>query len=407
MSFLSRLFGFGKQEPQPSNRAITWEQAYRSGLVDSPTRSGVHVNEQTALGVSAVWCAVNVISQSIGSLPLPLYRRTGTAQTVATDHPLASILDIAPNYECTARVFWETFVSHCLLWGNGFAEIERDQAGQPLALWVIHPKNVTVDRDSSGRLVYRVRVNGLEADLSPEDVMHVPGLSPDTVYGHQLLSIARDNIGFSIQADRYGQHYFANAGNVGTYLTYPGQLSDPARENIRRSFQSTAGGVENTGRVYLLEEGMTANRQTLSNEAGQYTETRQFQITEVSRLFNVTPVKLHELGRATWGNLASLNADFWGVTCRPWAGKIEAEISRKLLSIEDRRTHFAEFDADTLLRGDVTTRYAAYATGIQAGFLTPELVCQWENIPAPPKPEPVPTPAPESNGNTQPINPVQ
>lgn len=398
MSFWNRLFGKQEQPAQPAKRAITWDMAYRSGLIDSPTRSGVHVNEQTALGVSAVWCAVNVISQSIGSLPLPLYRKTGTAQAVATDHPLAAVLDIAPNYECTARVFWETFMSHCLLWGNGFAEIERDNAGNPLGLWIIHPKNIQADRDASGRLVYKVRVNGLDADLAAEDVLHVPGLSPDTVYGHQLLSIARDNIGFTIQADRYGQHYFANAGNVGTYLTYPGQLSDPARENIRRSFQSSAGGVENTGKVYLLEEGMTANRQTLSNEAGQYNETRQFQITEVSRLFNVTPVKLHELGRATWGNLGTLNTDFWGSTCRPWATKIEAEISRKLLAPEERGTYFAEFDADTLLRGDLTTRYAAYAQGIQAGFLTPELVATWENIPLPPKPAPA---TPENDGNTQ------
>ena len=400
---------------KPEGRAITWDQAYRNGLVDHPTRSGVHVNEQTALGVSAVWCAVNVISQSIGSLPLTLYRREGTAQAVAIDHPLAAILDVQPNYECTARVFWESYVSHALLWGNAYAEIERAQDGSPLALWLIHPQNVQVDRDTSGRLVYTVRVNGLDAQLAPEDVLHLPGLSPDTVAGWNLLRVARDSIGFTIAADRYGQSYFNNMGNVGVYLTHPGQLSDVARENIRRSFQAQAGGVDNTGKAYLLEEGLTARRETLSNEAAQYNETREYQIAEVSRLFNISPVKLHSLGRATWGNLSTLNTDYWGTTCRPWATKIEAEIARKLLKLEERGSYYAEFDADTLLRGDVTTRYAAYAQGIQAGFLTPELVAEWENLPAPPKPEPVVAPVPTqtdptqevSNGDTQSTDPVQ
>jgi HK97 family phage portal protein len=384
MDFLNWLWPRAVQQA-PERRALN--VGTLQGLVETPSRSGVAVNEQTALGVSSVWCAVNVISQSIGSLPFSLYRK-GTTNELAEDHPVYQLLDVEPNRECTARVFWETFVSHALLWGNAFAECERDQAGNPLALWIIHPKNVQPDRDQTGNLVYRVRVNGIEATLYPEDVLHVPGLSPDSVAGWQLLRVARDSIGFSIATERFGQSYFSNMGNVGVYLTHPGTLSDVARDNIRRSFQSQAGGVDNTGKCHLLEEGLTARRETLSNEAGQYDETRRFQITEVSRLFNISPTKLHELGRATWGNLSTLNTDFWSTTCRPWACKIEAEVTRKLLRPEERSQVYVEFDADTLLRGDVTTRYAAYSVGITAGFLTPELVSEWEGLPPPPE-EPV------------------
>jgi phage portal protein BeeE len=140
---------------------------------------------------------------------------------------------------------------------------------------------------------------------------------------------------------------------------------------------------------------MTAKRETLSNEAGQYDETRKFQITEVSRLFCIDPTKLFEMGRATWGNLGELNSDYWDTTCRRWATKIEAEIRRKLLFPNERKKYAAEFDTDLLLRGDRTTRYANYKVGIEAGFLDVETVCGWESIPVPePKPEPKPEPQP-------------
>lgn len=388
MGIWNRLFG------GTSRRAVTYTQAASAGLLEPAGRSGVAVTEETALGVSAVWCAVQVISQSIGSLPLVLYRRKGEVHQPADEHDLFDILDTTPNPECTARTFWESYVANALLWGNAYAEVVRRGDGTVESLWLIHPRNVSLERDNAGRLSYRVRVGTIDAALSPEDVLHVPGLSPDTVAGWNLLKVARDNISFSIAADRYGQSYFQHAGNVGTYLMHPGQLSDQARENLRRSFQRDYAGVENTGKAFVLEEGLQVQRQTLSNDAAQYTETREYQVAEVSRLFNISPVKLHSLGRATWGNLSALNTDFWGNTCRPWASKIEAEVSRKLLLPRERRRYFAEFDADVLVRGDITTRYAAYKTGIEAGFLTPELVAAWENLPKPPEPEPVPVAQP-------------
>ena len=49
------------------SQPTTW---LRDALGGSPTASGVHVNENTALNVSAVWACVRVISETIGSLPL-------------------------------------------------------------------------------------------------------------------------------------------------------------------------------------------------------------------------------------------------------------------------------------------------------------------------------------------------
>lgn len=371
------LFDYFKAKPKPeAKRAITYQQGLEAGLI-SGTFIAHGVDEKAALGISAVWCATKVISESIGKLPFTLYRRKGDGSfKPAKSHPLYDILAVEPNPYVTPAVFWETFVANCLIWGNGFAEITRDGSGRAAELYILHPSAVSIDL-TSGVPVYRV--NGGPV-LQASDILHVPGLSPDSYEGWNLIQTARANLEFSIQADTFGRAYFRNSGNISTFLEHPSSLSDLARQNILKGFQGSSG-VENTGKTYLLEEGLKVTRQPLSNEAAQYDETRRYQISEVARLFNISPVKLHELGRATWGNLSSLNTDFWGTSCSPWAVKIEQEVMRKLLLPGERGRYNAEFDADTLLRGDITTRYAAYAVGLTAGFLDPEEVREWEGLP--------------------------
>lgn len=370
-----------------SKRAVTYSQGLDTGLVTLPTFSGVSVNEQTALGVSAVWCAVKVISEQIGSLPLILYRAADQGAERAETHPLYRLFHDEPNPQMTRPVFWETFVSHCLLWGNGLAEIQRDGSGRPVALWLLHPQNVQpVANQDTGRLVYRV---GGTVDLDPADVLHVPGLSPDGTYGYSLLKLARNSLGFSIAAEQWGQSYFGNNARPAGTINHPGKLSSEARENMRRSWQALYGGPQNAGKVALMEEGAQFSPFSISNEAGQYDETRKFQVSEVARLFNISTARLHGMaGTSQYGTLDTLYTDFYMTTLRPWIEKIETEIERKCFGEDEKAEYEVEFLVDAILRGDTAGRYNAYAIALQNGWLTINEVRAKENLsPLPDAPE--------------------
>lgn len=376
MGFFQRLFGIKQQK-----RSITWDQAARIGLVDTPTLAGVTVNDTTALGISALWCGIRVISQDIGSLEPILYREgpSGT-RDIAADHPVYKLLAEEPNPEMTRPVFFETLQAHALL-GNAFAEIERNGAGEPVALWPIHPGNVQVGRDDAGRLSYKVTVQAGEVYLSPDDVLHVPGLSPDGSVGYKLLNIARETLGFAIGTTRFGASFMGNAARPSGMLQTQGQLNETARENLRRSWGQLHSGTDNTGKVAILEEGMTFTPFQLTNEQSQYTQILSFLIYEVARFLNCPPSKLHDLQKATWGNLETLNQDYLTTTLRPWLVKWEKEIERKLLNPDEREELYVEFDTTNLLRADIGTRYSAYATALSNKFLTVDEVRARENLP--------------------------
>jgi phage portal protein BeeE len=121
-----------------------------------PAWSGVSVTQETALACSAFWCAATTIAADVASLPLPLYRRlpNGGKERFET-HALYRLIHDRPNPQMTSMQFRETLMLHTLISGNGYAEVERDGAGRPAALWPVPPERMTPIQDGDC-LRYRI-----------------------------------------------------------------------------------------------------------------------------------------------------------------------------------------------------------------------------------------------------------
>jgi HK97 family phage portal protein len=105
------------------------------------------------------------------------------------------------------------------------------------------------------------------------------------------------------------------------------------------------------------------------------------------------PHMVQELGRATWGNLASEMVSFEKFTIQPWLRRIEGAIERDIIGDDDDL--YAEFLVEGLLRSDITTRYQAYEIAVRNGWMRPEEVRQKENLgPMPEGEEPEAPPSP-------------
>jgi HK97 family phage portal protein len=346
---------------------------------DPPVTSGVAVNEQTALNYSAVWAAVQRISGDVGSLPLVLYKRVGDGKEPLRDHPTYRLLHDQPNPDMTAVVFRETLQAHLLTWGNAYAEIEWRGDGRPNALWPIEPNRVTPERTAGGGLRYKVQgYNKADVYFAPEDMLHIPGLGFDGTCGYSVIQKARESIGLGIAMEKFGGAFFGNGTTFGGILTHSARLSDAARKNIRESFNSKHQGVHRAHNFALLEEGMTYTPLGVPPDDAQFLETRRFQVTEIARWFQIPPHMLADLERATFSNIEQQQIDYYTGTLRRWLVRWEQEINRKL--VLQQGTQFVEHVIDGLLRGDIESRYAAYAVGRQWGWLSADDVRSKENL---------------------------
>lgn len=387
MNLFTRLFG-----AKPQKREITYQQGIDAGLVPLPTRSGVSVDERTALGLPPLWAGIRIISADVGSLEPILYKEGPNGQReAAVNHPVYRLLTEEPNGEHTRPVLFETLQAHALLHGAAFAEIVRDGAGRPTALWPIHPRNIRFGRSADGELVYQVTITvndgtpgevGSQVILNKDDILHVPGLSADgTGVAYSLLRLARETIGYGVGVQRYGASFFQNAARPGGVLEAQGQLNDTARENLRRSWQQLHAGTDNVGKVAILEEGLKFTPFQFSNEQNQYKDVLDWYGYQVAQLLCIPPTKIGVLGRATWSNIDALSQDYLTTTLRPWLEKWEAEFERKLLTPAERRTHYIEYDTSSILRADIASRSAFYSSAISTGWMTTNEVRAKENLP--------------------------
>jgi len=346
-------------------------------------KSGVVVNEQSALRVTAYLAAVKIISETVASLPLIVYRRLQPrGKERAPDHPLYTVLHDQVNSEMTAYQFRETLQGHILNWGNGYAEIERDGAGRVIGLWPLLPDRTWPERDPvTQRIRYRTTLPDGEQVLLPfERVLHIPGFGFDGLVGYNPVKLAREAIGMALATEQFGAEFFGQGATPSGVVEYPRALSEEAYNRYVKDIREAYEGLSRAHRLMILEEGMKYTQVTIPPEEAQFLETRKFQVSEIARIFRVPPHMLGDLERATFSNIEHQSIEFVVHTIRPWLVRWEQAIRMKLLTPAERREFFAEFLVDGLLRGDIESRYNAYAVGRQNGWLSANDIREMENM---------------------------
>lgn len=347
------------------------------------TDSGVRVNEWNAMQSTAVYACVRILAETIASLPLPVYKRLPNGgKARAPDHPIYPVLHDMANDEMTSFTLRETLMSHVLLWGNAYAEIEWGNNGMPKALWPLLP-NQTIPRRNlqTKKLEYWSTLpDGTQVILPKELVFHLPGLGFDGIVGYSPIHMAKQAIGLAVATEKFGATFFGNGTNIGGIVEHPGQLKETGAKNLRDSINETYGGLGKSHRIMLLEEGMKFQKIGIPPEDAQFLETRKFQLNEIARIYRVPPHMLADLEKATFSNIEQQSIDFVVHSIRPWLVRWEQTIKQKLFFTQQNDTYFAEFIVDALLRGDIKSRYEAYAVARQNGWLSANDIREMENM---------------------------
>jgi HK97 family phage portal protein len=362
-----KLFGYRA----PTQRARTYMDpaltAYFGGAVSS---AGVSVDEISALNFSPVWQAVRIVSETVATLPIHVYRRDTDGRRRADDLLVADLLRWEPNPEMTSTQFREAWVAHALTWGNGFAEIERDSLGRAMRIWLLLPNAVTVTRDPAGNVIYLIRhESGQQVALPQSDVLHLAGPGFDGLIGYSVISKARESIGLGLACEQFGSSMFGSGARPSGILEHPGRLSDDARARLRGDFERLHAGIDNAHRVAVLEEGLKWTQTSIPPDDAQFLQTRAYQIEEIARWFNIPVSKLRIKDGGSYASLEQENSAFLTECLRPWLVRIEQEVRRKLL-LPESSALYVEHNVDGLLRTDLASRYQAYSIGRNWGWLS-------------------------------------
>lgn len=377
MSFLSKLITHNRAESLVSLRnPPSWFVQLVGG---GPTYSGIAVNEEKALSHTAVWACVDIISNTMATMPLHVNRRLipeGKERDI--NNPLYDLLHNNPNPEQTSFQWRKLTNVHRLLWGAGISEIQFDDMGQPVALWPLPPWKVRPKRTQKGSLYYEFN-DGTNIKLfQPWEVVVFTTLQTTDDW-KSPIQIHRETIGAAMAVKEYGAKIFGTGINPAGILSGVSFSDEDTEDSIRKKFGDTYSGLNAGKRLMLLEEGVKFERIGIPPVDAQYLETMRFNISEIARIYGVPLFMLADHEKQTsWGTgIEEQKEGYITFTILPIATQSEQELNKKVIKDSQR---FCEYMTAGLLRGTLKSRMEAYQKGFSMGMFSPDDLRDMENM---------------------------
>jgi len=350
------------------------------GWGDFAAAAGVTVNVDTAMGVPAIWAAVNFIGGTLAGLPLHVYRKTDAGRERVTEG-FGATINTAVNDEMSSFEWRKYMFEQVLTGGRAITYIERDGSGNVRNLHPVDPNGVLVERKvtSQGFPAKTYRYN--QRTFKARDIIDLTFM----VKANQLdprgpIATNKDAIGMAIAASQYGAKAFQSGGIPPAVLQGPFQSGAAASRASEDVAAATAKLAKEGRPIMALPLGHELKSVGFSPEQMQLIELQRFSIEQIARIYSLPPIFLQDLTRSTFTNSEQQDLHFVKHTLKRWIEQAEQEMNLKLFGRGSDQ--YVEFNVDGLLRGDFKTRMEAHATSIQNGIRTPNEVRDLENMSA-------------------------
>jgi HK97 family phage portal protein len=343
------------------------------------TLAGAHINEGNALGVTAVYQCVRVITDAIGQLPLCIYEAIEEGARKAEDHPLYRLFHTAPNPLMPPSVFKKTMQGHLCLWGNAYAEIERNGGGKVIALWPLRPDRMRLQLFNRKIYYYYTTPDGSERQLT--DVLHLRGLSSDGLIGYSPISIHREKMGLTKASMEYRSRFFANNAQPGGALRTQKQLGDVAYNRLEKFWEGKHGGLSNAGRVAILEEGLEWQSIGMPAKDMEYILGEEHEKADIAGIFGVPPylIGLLKPGTVSFASVEQQALDTISHCVTPYVVNWEECLNLALLTPTEQKIFFVKFALNALMRGDSESRARFYTQLFNIGVFSQNDILQLED----------------------------
>jgi HK97 family phage portal protein len=373
------LFGLFEQRNLENPAQPLTSEAVAEYLGAAPNESGMAVTERSSLHMPAVWRSVALIAGVSSSLPLHTYFK-GTK-----DKAGSPLLD-NPHPELTPLELWRLPYAHRVLWGNGYVQKIRNRAGVITELWPVMPDRVRVGKVKPDDLLPSGKVFEVTDDwgtvhaLTSREILHIPGLGYDGITGCSPVRLAADGIGLAQAAEKSAARLFGK-GNIMSGVLQTEQRLKPDQANaLKQQWRAKMGGFRNSQEIAVIDSGATFKPVVMPYKDAQFLESREFQITEIARMFGVPLFLLMETAKSTsWGTGLEQQAGAW-VTfdlAPTWLAPTEQRITKELLPA----SQYAKYAVQGLLRGDSSARATFYRAMRDVGAMSADDIRELEDRP--------------------------
>lgn len=383
MGFFSELLGAPDLHAQ-DRYVDDWLKGLESGIA---TATGIRVTVPDALTVPGIAACIQVQSEDFAKVPQNLKRRSEKGYDLATDHVLFKLLKYGPAPWMSAYRWRKAMVHAALAHGNHFSRNWRGEMGGIDRITPIQTGRCGIRWASDSEPFFDVTSpTGIERGLTWQDVIHVAYRDSNDcgenggIIGVSPIMQNKETVALMLAAERFAGAFFANGAQPSMILEYDKKLPDDAvAQRIRAGIERVYSGIGNKWKVAILELGMKMRETSFDPSKTQLTETRKLGAELACTMYRTPPHKIGLLDRATNNNIEHQSIDYVTGPLSALSTSVDSAISIACLTPEERETYKVETNLEGLMRGDILSRYRAYAIGRQWGWLTVNKILEREN----------------------------
>jgi len=369
MSFISTILRSFSKGPLSNP-----DRGYQVGSTEKiSTTSGTSVNDERSLKISAVWSCVQLISNSVASLPLDLFEKTKDGRKeLSKRHHLVEILQKKPNPLMKPRDFRLAMTVQMALWHNAYAEIVYS-GERPVALMPLKPGRMTPFITDDGDLTYHYSTEKGVKIYAKKSILHLKGFGTDGVIGAERNNYARETYGLTVSAENFAAVQFANGGRPGGVIEVDKFLTSDQRKQMKAIYEGISEGSINKNSLWVLEGGLKYNSLDFTADQMQMLSTRMMQLSEVARFFGVPEVMIGAGSNTSSAWPASFEQQilyFLNFTIQSYLDEWECALHDAMVMPSEKSSIIIDHDISGFIKMDSGSKARYLSTLVQNGLFT-------------------------------------
>lgn len=333
-----------------------------SGLVreTSGTSSTISITEDTAMKIGALNQGINIIADTIASMPIYLYKEENGFQQYVPNDPRSKALSGMANEVLTSFNLKRNLIKDLILYGNAYAKIVREKEGK-VSLIYLPNSIVTPKKDNTG---YFFQVQSHSTDVMGEQVpaeivdygdmlVFIRNAQYNSITGTGILDYASDVLETSIRETNYMSNLFKNGLSAKAVLSSKTPFKKEIKEQLKADLKEFYSGADNAGKMMVLEGDISVLPLSLTPADIKLIENKHFTISEIARFLNIQKHLLNlDRGQGTYSNITQERLMLLQNTLMPYTVIIEEGLNQKLLTEEEiaNGNYYFAFNTSEMLK---------------------------------------------------------
>ena len=339
-------------------------------------------NETLAMKIEAVYACLRDKSESIGQIPLKMYKIEGdkSRKEVKTGRN-HRIFTQKPNDYMTMQQFIEMLVVSLERYGAFYAYIERNDRNAIMSIIPFrHQGNIQANMDLNGNIYYTYLKNdgtqGNPYDLN--SLFIVKGFTVDGYTPVSPIVQTATNLTIASAQDTSYKEIQTNGITSQMALATDDLFNDEnARQRLKDDWEQFRGptGVK---KIPILEQGLKPVSLKLTPQETELLKQREFTVNRICRTFRVPLHRVGVVSTTTKDNIYQLDEAYMRDSLNPILVKTEFEFSQLMPDGFN-----VQFDRNAFYSGSPWRLMEHVEKGVKGGLLTineGRIILGWEPV---------------------------